>query len=587
MEINYKGNPFFLTDQDIAWVNETYDSMTVREKIGQLFCTMGVSSDKQYLDVLVNDIKIGGIMYRPGKAEDVWKTHKYLQDNSKIPLLLAANLEAGGSGGAIEGTNFAKPLGVASTNDAEMGYRLGKIACKEGASLGLNWSFAPIVDIDMNFRNPITNLRTFGSDADTVIKMAEGYMKGADECGLAVSIKHFPGDGVDERDQHLLTSVNSLSCEEWDKTYGKVYSTLIEKGAKTVMVGHIAQPSYQTALAKNSEEYKNKTVPATLSKELMTGLLRGKLGFNGLISTDASQMLGFTVGEKRETAVPKTIACGADVFLFVKDLQEDFKFMLDGYENGIITDERLSEAVHRILALKASLNLHNKQKAGTLVPPIENLQILGCEEHKMYGRICADKAITLVKDTQKMLPLDVKNGKRLYLNVLEPDSNMMSPLKTKLKAKFEAEGYEVHLRNRDTNVDIMGALTGESNDPHAMELLQEVFCKVNDFSNQYDLAVYVANYETASNNVVIRLQWQGLMGMGNDAPWFVAQVPTMFVSLANPYHLLDVPMIKTFINGYTANDYVIDALFEKIMGRCEFKGKSPCDVFCGREDTKY
>ncbi|MEG0911821.1 MAG: glycoside hydrolase family 3 protein, partial [Ruthenibacterium sp.] len=129
--------------------------------------------------------------------------------------------------------------------------------------------------------------------------------------------------------------------------------------------------------------------------------------------------------------------------------------------------------------------------------------------------------------------------------------------------------------------------SGTSNDPHAMELLQEVFAKTTDFSDKYDLVLYVSNFETASNHVVIRLQWQGLMGMGNDAPWFVQEVPTLFVSMANPYHLIDVPMIKTFVNAYTATPETVTATVEKLMGRSTFKGVSPVDASCGRNDTLY
>lgn len=585
--IDLRAKPFLLDDAGVAWVEQTLADMTEEEKLGQLFCPLGATDDEAAIQQLTRSIGIGGIMYRPGPAQNVQKTHRLLQQHSKIPLLLAANLEAGGSGAALEGTNFAKPMGVAATDDDEMGYWLGKIACDEGAALGLNWAFAPIVDIDMNFRNPITNLRTFGSDPERVIRMAKGYLRAADEAGLAVSIKHFPGDGVDERDQHLVTSVNSLSCGEWDATFGKVYKTLIDAGAKTVMVGHIAQPAWQKALAQDPAAYQNRTVPASLSHELMVGLLRGRLGFNGLIVTDATPMVGFTVAGPRAETVPGAIAAGADMFLFNKSLEEDYGYMLAGYRRGVFSRERLDEAVTRILALKASLGLHKKQAAGTLVPGAEALAILGCEAHLAKARECADKAVTLVKDTAGLLPLSPTKTKRVYLNVLEPDGAVDTPLKMALRARFEAQGFEVEVRNRDTNVDIMAAFTGQTDDPHALELMREIFEKVDAFKSRYDLAVYVANYETASNNVVIRLQWQGMMGMGNDAPWFAAEIPVLFISLANPYHLLDVPMAKTFVNAYTNTPAVLDAVMEKIMGRSEWKGISPVDAACGRKDTLF
>lgn len=581
--INLKVNPFFLDSNEIIWVEETLKSMTFEEKIGQLFCLPGTNTQPEELKKLTKEVGIGGIMYRPDEAKKVQSAHRTLQDSSRIPILVAANLESGGNGIVYEGTNFGRPLQVAATDDEEMGYALGKISCSEGAAVGCNWSFAPIVDIDMNFRNPITNTRTFGDDPDRIIKLAKGYLKAAKEEGVAVSIKHFPGDGVDERDQHLVTSVNSLSVEQWDSTFGKVYKTLIDQGAQTVMVGHIAQPAYQKLINPQSPD---RPVPATLSKELISGLLREKLGFNGLVITDATQMVGFTIGMKREDAVPTTIAVGCDMFLFNKNLEEDLKFMKAGYEKGIITEERLNDAVTRILGTKAALKLHEKQAAGTLVPGEEALSIIKNKEHVAQAEKCADNSVTLVKNIGNVIPLSTQKYKKVYLNVLEEDDKLDSSLRKKMKSLFEKEGFEVTVRDRDFKIDMEAMMAGRP-DERTMEVMAEIGSSVEAFKEAHDLVIYVANFETASNTTVIRVNWKAIGGMGNDTPWFVAEVPTVFISLANPYHLLDVPMVHSYINAYTNNEFVLEKLMDKVMGRSEFKGKNPVDPFCGREDTRY
>ncbi len=580
--IDLKANPFNLDDEGVNWVNSTLNGLTLEEKVGQLFCLMGFTDDKNILTKLTNELGIGGIMYRPGPAKTVREAHKFLQDNSKVPMLLAANLEAGGNGLVSDGTNFAKPMQVGATNNPEMGYALGKVSCAEGAAVGCNWAFAPIVDIDMNFRNPITNLRTFGNNADLVIKMASGYLRAADEEGHAVSIKHFPGDGVDERDQHLLTSINDLSYDEWMETYGKVYSTLIDQGAKTVMVGHIALPNF---IKSFNEKLEDPYTPATLSPTILNKLLREKLNFNGLIVTDATSMLGFTTAMPRSQAVPYSIAAGNDMFLFTKNLEEDVRFMFEGVKNGTITQERLDEAVTRILATKASLNLHIKQKEGTLVPSEEALSKIKCEQHIAYSKQCADEAITLVKDTQNLLPLSPAKHKRILINVLEEDDDMDTKSKIDFKTRLEKEGFEVTIRKRTKTVTFKNM--ARDNDADMNQLFAEMAASVEDFTKDYDLILYVANFETASNNTVIRIQWRGLLGFGNDFPWFTEEIPTMFISTANPYHLLDVPMIKTYINAYTHNEYTADAIVDKLMGRSEFKGVSPVDASCGRVDTMF
>ena len=576
--IDLKAKPFCLNDTDIRWVNDTLSAMTLEEKAGQVFCPMGFSDDPGLLHHMLCDLHVGGMMYRPGPAAYIQNTHRAIQSMAKIPLLLAANTENGGNGLAFEGTSFGQPMAVAATDDPENAYRMGYTACAEGAALGLNWSFAPIVDINYEFHNPITNVRTFGSDAERVIACGSAYMRGAKENGVAVSIKHFPGDGVDERDQHILTSVNSLSREAWDKSFGRVYASLIEQGAETVMVGHIALPAY-------SDE-KEKYLPASLSKSLMTGLLREKLGFNGLISTDATPMVGFTAAMPRAKAIPTAIAAGADMILFNKDLDEDYRFLLAGIENGILSIERLDEAVIRILATKAALRLHEKQQNGTLVPGLEALGVVGCERHRVWARQVAEDAVTLVKDTQKLLPLSKEKYKRVYLNVIQKDMSPENPVVQAWKALFKKEDFEVSVRDRRVSITVqdMGDIPGMSEEKKA--LMHEMYRSVGEVHEDYDLYVYICNMENASNNTTLRLNWNVTFGLGDDAPWFVSEVPAIMISTAYPYHLFDAPMLKTYINAYAGTPDFRRAVMDKLMGRSPFKGKSPIDPFCGREELE-
>ena len=561
--INLTKAPFFLVKEDIEWVENTKKAMTLEEKIGQLFVPIGYSGDADYLEHVMLSHHIGGIMYRCGEAKEMQRTHRYLQEHSKIPLLVGANLEDGGCGIATDGTSFGKQMEIAATGDPEQAYRLGKVSCAEGKAVGCNWAFAPVVDIDRNWRNPITNVRTYGDDPEFVLKCGLAYKRAADEENVAVSIKHFPGDGCDEVDQHILTSVNNLSCEEWDETYGKIYKGLIDDGALTVMVGHIAQPAYQKHF---NPDFPDKLVPATLSSELLQGLLRGRLGFNGLISTDSTCMLGFTVGMKREMAVPYSIEAGCDMFLFNKDLHEDYQYMMEGYKKGILSEKRLDEAVTRILAAKAAIGLHKKTKE-ELVPGKEDLRILRNETYENWAKECADKSVTLVKNNENILPLSPAKTKRVLLEILGnyPSSTRVTE---HWKALLEKEGFEVSVYEKE---DFSSAPD----------------FSVGTFVSKYDLVLYVGNMENASNQVTNRYQWYTFWGNGDNCPWFTAEVPVVYISMANPYSLVDIPQIQTYINCYSNNDYVIDACVEKLMGRSEFKGKSPVDPFCGKEYLKY
>ena len=550
--INLTKAPFFLVKEDIEWVENTKKAMTLEEKIGQLFVPIGYSGDADYLEHVMLSHHIGGIMYRCGEAKEMQRTHRYLQEHSKIPLLVGANLEDGGCGIATDGTQYGKQMQIAATGDTEDAYRLGKVSCSEGAAVGCNWAFAPVVDIDRNWRNPITNVRTYGDDPDRVLACGVNYIKAAKEENVLVAIKHFPGDGCDEVDQHILTSVNSLSCEEWDATYGKIYSGLIQAGAQTVMVGHIAQPAYQKAY--------NPDFP-----ELLKGLLRKKLGFNGLIVTDSTCMVGFSCAMEREKAVPYAIEAGCDMFLFNKDLDEDYRYMLNGYRQGILSEQRLDEAITRILATKAALGLYKKAKS-EIVPTEEALRVMRSDEHVTWAKESANAAVTLVKDTQKILPLSPRKTKKVLLEIMGDFPSNERVLES-FRSKLVKEGFDVTI--------------------YEPENFETAKFDVGTFKKSYDLVIYIGNVENASNKVTNRLSWYTFWGNGNNVPWFVAERPVMFISLANPYHLIDVPMIKTYINGYSNSEYVIESVVEKIMGRSAFTGKNPVDPFCGKEYLKW
>ena len=560
-----KGNPFFLSDEDISWVEKIYQSMDEKEKIGQLFHLLCYTAEEDKLSMFVKDLKIGGIMLRPMPADEAITIVNYLQSNSKIPFLISGNLENGGSGIAAEGTKLGSQTMISATNDDAYAKALGEVCSSEGAAIGANYAFAPVVDIDYNWRNPITNTRTLGSNPDAVLSKAMAYMKASQANDVCVSIKHFPGDGRDERDQHLCVSVNDCTPQEWDATYGKVYGGLIEAGAKTVMVGHIACPRYAKKInpAISDEEA---FLPGTLSKEILQGLLRERLGFEGLVITDATSMAGFAV-LPRHLAVPATIAAGCDMFLFSKNLEEDYAFMCEGVKNGTITQERLEEAVLRILALKASIKLHKKNLH---LEKAEAMKVLGKEEHVRLAKEVADKSITLVKEEKGVLPISTKKGNKVMIFDIESGANALGYERAdgvydQIKPLLEKEGFEVSRFVPNTN-----GMEGH-------------MIKFNDMI-QYDYMIYLCNLATKSNQTAVRIEWINPMGL--NLPNYTSSVPTIFVSTENPYHMIDVPMVKTFINTYGLNKFTMQALVDKLVGKSEFKGVSPADPFVDSRDAR-
>jgi len=568
--MDYKGTPFFLNEAQIAWVEETKNKMSLRQKVGQLFFPIG-GDDLEEILPMIAELQPSGLMFRPSPMKTVAESQQVWQGASEIPLLLAANLESGGNGLVVEGTSMGNNMTVAATNDEEMAYKLGLICAREARAVGGNLAFAPVVDINFNPNNPIANVRTFGDDPDKVLKMGLGYVKGAQENGCGVTIKHFPGDGVDDRDQHVVTSINSLSVEEWDASFGKVYDELIKAGALGLMAGHIMLPAYSRRLCPGIKD--EELMPATLAPEILNGLLRQKLGFNGVIFTDATLMAGFNAKGKRKELVPASIAAGCDIFLFSRDWKEDLQFMLDGIENGVITPKRLDEAVSRILAFKAALGLPEQKAAGNLAT--RDYAVIGSAEHRQWAAACADKSVTLAKDTQELLPLSVEKYKKvLFLPFTNRGSAYFGADQQETPAdKFirllEAEGFEV------TTWDF-------AEDPALNFSATKI--SIEKMRADFDLVLYFVDILTASNKTTLRLSYKSYVGF--DAPWLVQELPTMMVSTANPYHLYDAPQIKTLVNAYNSGDIQLRAVVDKMLGRSPFKGISPVDQFCGRWDAK-
>lgn len=563
MMINLKGNPFYLNEAQCSWVAETLKTLSVKEKVGQLMHIVSANDTEETLMQRYRDLPFGGLTFRAAPSAEIREKVEFLQHHASIPMLISANLESGGSGIVSDGTEYASQLEVAATGNCSYAEELGNICGAEASAVGVNLAFAPVVDIHFNWRNPIVNIRTYGSDPQRVLEMSSAYMRGIARHHVAVSIKHFPGDGVDERDQHLVPSVNSFSCEQWDETYGKVYRSLIEQGAQAVMVGHILQPAYSRALCPGIQD--EDILPASLSRELVTGLLRDRLGFNGVVITDSAVMTGLSACLPRRQIPAACINAGCDIFLFGRNAQEDFENLLQDVMNGIVSPERLDEAVTRILALKASLGLSQC----TSYTRDDYASIIGCKAFSDASRKCADDAITLVKDTQHLLPLSPHRHHRVWLHILGDEPSFRGGMRCQemILSRLQQAGFEVTLFDRS----------------HPQDALRTEYVSV--LKQQFDLILYIGNVTYGRNDSTSRLSYVPIAC--GESPQYVKDIPTLFISLCDPYHLVDVPMIPTYINCYNCSPVLLDSLFEKLLGRDSFRGVSPVDPFCGIWGTQF
>lgn len=578
--VNLRIAPFYLDEADIQWVEETKAGMTVEEKIGQLFIMLDRTKNREEERHIIQDFHIGGCRYENEPSDRIYEQNKFYQECAKIPLLIAFNGESGGNGACSDGTYVASGAACEAAGDETTAEHVGYVGGREAKAIGCNWNFGPVCDIRRNWRNTVINTRAEGADPETVLRNTEAYIRGMRKSGMAVTAKHFPGDGEEELDQHLVMGTNNLSCEEWDQTYGKVYRTLIEKDEiEAVMAGHICLPAYERKFQPDIQD--EEILPATLSYNLITRLLREQLGFNGLVVTDASHMGGMTAAAPRKVQVPGAIAAGCDMFLFFNDVEEDFSYMLEGYWSGVISEERLNDAVTRILGLKAHLGLHKKQQEGILVPQ-KDLSCVGCKEHQEMAEKAAKDSITLVKDTLHQLPISPKTHPRAYVIVVsnppETRKNKADPVRKMIEEELADYGYDVTMHQSYYDLVAESGFTEEN-------MLRSVLIPGREeFKKKYDVVFTFLNLTGYAQKNNMRVEWS--VKHSTEIPWYVREVPTVITSLNYTNHLIDVPMAKTFINAYAPTRDVIRHLLKKLAGDEMFTGRVSEDAFCGRWDTR-
>ena len=568
--VNLKEKPYYLDDRQIQWVEDTIAAMTLEEKIGQLFVNMVANEEErkpENIKKVLDTYHPGAIRYHNAPKEELWDMADCLQKTSKVPLLIASNCEAGGNGGMQGGTALANGAAMAAMDSEEMVFKMAEISAREAAAVGCNWNFAPVVDLTYNWRNTIVQLRAFNDEPDDVIRYSKAFFKGMKTQNIATCMKHFPGDGTEENDQHLIMGINEYDCDKWDATFGKVYKALIDEGVMTIMAGHIALPEYSRKLRPGIKD--EDILPATLAPELITDLLKGQLGFNGLVVTDASHMIGmFGATMPRCEQVPRAIAAGCDMYLFFNDREEDFGYMMDGYKNGIITEERLNDALHRILGVKAALNLHTLQKEQKLMQPKENLSVVGCAEHHKAAAEMADRYVTLVKDRLNYLPMTPEKYKKIKLVYIGSEAVVIAGTKFKsndeniikdIVSQLEAAGFEVDAETADKKG------------------------KMEEFKKKYDCVLLVLNVQGFAQFNTMRVKWDEPAKQ----PWYMSELPTFVVSLSYTNNLIDVPMARCYVNAYMDHHEAFEATLNKMMGKGEFTGRYNENVFCGRWETRF
>lgn len=543
--------PFGLDQGAIDWVVATKGAMTLAEKIGQLFVFHSMGQDENALAQLAR-LQPAGIT-RNFSADVAYEAQfiDSLQGSAKVPLFVSADLEGSRMSLAV-GTEVPNPLALAAVNDIQASRAISRIMAQEARAIGINWSFTPVIDINHAFRSAIVATRGFGSSVGDIEAQALAQIDEFQSAGVAATVKHWPGEGYDDRDQHLVTTINPLSMEDWEESFGRLYRAAIGKGVMSVMSAHIALPSY--ILAQDPDAGVEAYRPAAVSKALNLDLLRGRLGFNGLIVSDATPMAGFGSWAPRDQMLPEVIENGCDIILFSRDAEADVALMTAAVADGRISAHRLDAALTRILGLKAWAGLHRgvaKVNSAALARP----------ENASVAQEITQRAPTLVKDVHGLLPLSTGKHKRVLVvtsGIVVPFFSQ--PIPFDLPDMLRAEGFEVTLHRPDMT-------------PSAAD---------------YDLMIYLFGEETLLTRGRIFLDWlkiTGNFGAAMARHWH--DIPTLMISFGYPYYLYDAPRAPAYVNAYATMPTMQRAVVECLMGRAAWNTHSPVDAFCGLPDARY
>ena len=542
--------PFHLDDAGVDWVRAELARLTPEERVGQLFVHISMGADPGEVARLAR-LQPAGItrFFGPDATAEV-DFLTAARDAVRLPMLVSADLEGSRMSLAF-GTEVPNPLALAAVDDVAATTEISAIMATEARAIGINWSFTPVIDINAAFRSPIVATRGFGSDVARIARHALAQIAAFQAAGVAATVKHWPGEGHDDRDQHLVTTINPLTLDAWEATHGRLYCAAIDSGVMSVMSAHIAFPAFAAAMgAEGVEMYR----PASVSRALNEGLLRERLGFNGVIVSDATPMAGFGAWAPREIMLPEVIENGCDVILFSDDPEGDHALIARAVAEGRISARRHEAALIRVLGLKAALGLHRGQ-------PALDPSALGTEAARHAARAVTARAPTLVKDVQGVMPVSPERTRR----VLVVSGGIVSPLHRApfafdLPDMLAREGFEVTLHR-----------AGERIDPSAC-----------------DLVLYLFGEETLLTRGRIFLDWARVMGgFGPSMQRVWHQVPVVMISFGYPYLLYDAPRAPCMVNAYATMPSMQAAVVECLMGRAPWQGDSPVDAFCGLPDARY
>jgi beta-glucosidase-like glycosyl hydrolase/uncharacterized protein YbbC (DUF1343 family) len=522
-----------LSAKDERWVRKTLAAMSLEQKAAQMMMVAETgyprnprSLEARELVEAVRDQGVGGVILMRSEAGTIPNLLNELQAEARIPLLVAMDMERSLSFRVFRGSvDLPYAMAVGATRSEEAARFFGEVTAREGRALGIHWTFAPVLDVNNNPDNPVINIRSFGEDPELVARLGAAFIEGARSGGLLTTAKHFPGHGDTAVDSHVDLPVINGDRERLETVEWPPFRAAIAAGVDSVMVGHVAVPALDPT-----------GLPATLSSTLNVEILRGEMGFEGLIVTDAMDMEGVGSAWIGEATV-EAVRAGADVILMPPDLRVALQSLIRGVNEGLIEEGRIDRSVRRILEAKARLGLHEER----LVDPEAGALDVGRPEDFDRAIEFAEASITVVRNDGEMLPLAAEEGLQI-LHLVMPDGRGVS-------------SAELRARRIPCRTVSLG-------DEIANETADEILEMVGDHTHVLVSASY---YREAISDSLVRLLTRITE----------SDVPVIVASFGDPYLLRDLPDVPVYICAFGASGTSRRAAASALFGEIDIVGKLP------------
>jgi beta-N-acetylhexosaminidase len=545
-----------LSPAERHWVDTTLRKMSVDEKIGQLLFTtyhgVFIPTDSPTYQQMLQDVKelhVGGFIlatekspfgYAKSQAYPTAILDNQMQSQAKVPLLIGADFERGTAMRLKEGTSFPTQMSIAAGGNVQDAYTMGKITALEARDVGVNWVYAPVSDVNNNPENPIINTRSYGENPEQVAAYVSAYIRGAQDNGVLATAKHFPGHGDTSTDSHIDLPVIHADRERLDKVELVPFRAAIASGVGSIMTGHLSVPALEP----------DPNTPATLSHNILTGLLRAQLHFQGLVITDAMDMGGITVRFAPGEAAVRAILAGADCLLMPPVPEAAFEALQDAVKSGRISRKRLDASVRRILEAKARLGLNKKR----LVDVAALNSKFGSVAWQNEAQDISDRGITLLRDPQHLLPLDGTKPARALLLALSADP-----------APYPGEDLERELKTRFDSVTTLRADTRFVNaanlklpPPDSYDVaLVAFFVRVSDRKGNLDVP---AEQATLAEQL------------------YKSGKPVITLAFGSPYLIESFPQAGTWLSAFGISDVAQISMARALFGEFPIAGHLPVSI---------